>query len=72
MSRKNQIESVEPYYQVPKIVAHFDKMTNDHQAIFMQLYDQLRQKKEWNKSNKELSQSFQDERAQVSHHEATQ
>ncbi len=56
MLRKIQSESVEPYYQVPKIVAQFDKMTNDHIIIFMHLYDQLRQKKEWNKSNKELTE----------------
>lgn len=54
MSRKIQSESVEPYYQVPKIVAQFDKMTNDHIIIFMHIYDQLRQRKEWNKSNPEL------------------
>jgi DNA-binding Lrp family transcriptional regulator len=55
MSRKIQSKSVEPYYQVPKIVAQFDKMTNDHIIILMHLYDQLRQKKEWNKTNKELA-----------------
>lgn len=55
MSRKNQTDYVEPYYQVPKIVAEFDKMTNDHIIIFMHLYEQLRQRLEWNKSNKELS-----------------
>ena len=54
MSAKNQKDFVEPYYQVPKIVAEFDKMTNDHIIIFMHLYEQLRQRKEWNKSNSEL------------------
>lgn len=55
MKSKNQSNYVEPYYQVPKIVAEFDKMTNDHIIIFMHLYEQLRQRLEWNKSNKELS-----------------
>jgi hypothetical protein len=54
MSSKNQSEYVNPYYQVPKIVAKFDKMTNDHIIIFMHLYEQLRQRKEWNISNPEL------------------
>lgn len=55
MSSKNPNAFVEPYYQVPKIVAEFDKMTNDHQSIFMHLYERLRQQKEWNKSNSELA-----------------
>ena len=55
MKPQNQSEYVEPYYQVPKIVAEFDKMTNDHIIIFMHLYEQLRQRKEWNKSNSELA-----------------
>lgn len=55
MKSKNQSKPVEPYYQVPKIVAEFDKMTNDHIIVFMHLYEQLRQHLAWNKSNKELS-----------------
>jgi hypothetical protein len=55
MKTKNPSEPVNPYYQIPKIVSEFDKMTNDHIIIFMHLYEQLRQRNKWDKSNKELS-----------------
>jgi len=43
-----------PFFQIPKILNEHPDITNDHLIIFMHLYDQLRQRTEWNIPNPEL------------------
>jgi hypothetical protein len=43
------------FFQLPKIIHEDPIATNDHQILFMIIYDQLRQQEYWNKSNKWLS-----------------
>lgn len=44
------------FFQVPKIMHEDKKIKAQHIYIFMVLYDQLRQRKYWNKSNKWISE----------------
>jgi hypothetical protein len=43
------------FFQLPKIIHTDPNTTNDHQILFMILYEQIRQHQCWNKSNKWLS-----------------
>ena len=44
------------FFQIPKILHEDSKIKSQHIYIFMILYDQLRQREQWNKTNQWLAE----------------